>query len=179
MAVAAAAAVALIGGTVWVTTARDTMQSTSAGAPVSAESAGSAADQQAEPSRALADSGAETTMKKSVPKPTGSVNTYNESVGTVFEGKGDGVRVTVTAFPDGRLTVGLEGVPVGTTCRLLVLGSGGQRDLTDAWTLSRAEYEEKSVFSLATEVPMADIAEFRLVDKNDKVLARVPVNGRG
>jgi hypothetical protein len=89
-----------------------------------------------------------------------------------------GHRATVTASPAGGgtdLLVRITGIPVGTTCRLLVVGADGERERTQSWTISRKTYEDKAVFPRETRIPMESIVRFEVVDANGRTLVTVPV----
>nr|WP_082535163.1 zf-HC2 domain-containing protein [Nonomuraea pusilla] len=182
LAVAASAAAVAVGGAVWTAarppsggqatsvTAQGPMADASAAqgtAPPAAESS--------EAASAFAADGNEKAMTKmnAEPSPSGSATTGRE-----FSRENGGYRATVSAFPGANgteLSVGLSGVPVGTTCRLVVVGASGRRDLTQSWTVTRETVRDKSVFRRQTDLSMSDIIRFDLVDGSGKLLVRVPV----
>ena len=95
-----------------------------------------------------------------------------------FAGESAGRAATVTAAPDGdrtRLLVRVAGVPVGTTCRLLVVGADGTRERTRPWTISRETYEDDAAFPRVTRIPLTSITRFDLIDETGEVLVTVPV----
>jgi hypothetical protein len=84
----------------------------------------------------------------------------------------------VSASPAGdgtNLLVRITGIPVGTTCRLLVVGADGERERTQSWTISRKTYEDKAVFPRETRIPMESIVRFEVVDATGRTLVTVPV----
>ncbi|MFC6558987.1 anti-sigma factor family protein [Nonomuraea cavernae] len=183
MAAAASVAVLAVGGTVWTVSAQRPDVGTTAAAPersvseTPADTAGSADASdtavQAE-TRILAEPTPSTLLKSAPPEDAG---------GREFPGANEarGYYAHVTAIPGEsgtQLAVRVTGVPEGTTCRLLVIGRNGERDYTDAWTVDRDTYRNKTVFPRHTRIPMTDIARFDLLDPSDKVLVRVKAPAR-
>ncbi|MEV0144747.1 MULTISPECIES: zf-HC2 domain-containing protein [unclassified Nonomuraea] len=86
---------------------------------------------------------------------------------------------SVAAFPGTHgtgISVRVSGVPTGTTCRLVVVGRDGRRDVTDSWTVNRASYQGKPAFAGQTRISMGDIARFDVVDvSSNRVLVTVEV----
>ncbi|MEU8251280.1 zf-HC2 domain-containing protein [Nonomuraea sp. NPDC048916] len=177
LAVAASVAVLAVGGTVWTASARQASQEATSAAAPAPETAGDTA------ARADQADQAETKIHIELqPSPLRSASP-RETSGREFPGANEarGYYAHVAAFPgeDGtRLAVRVAGVPVGTTCRLVVVGRNGEREVTESWTVSRETYQDKVVFPRHTRIPMADIARFDLVDGADRVLVRVKVTPR-
>ncbi|MEV1167945.1 zf-HC2 domain-containing protein [Nonomuraea sp. NPDC049784] len=181
--VAAASVVALaLGGTVW-TVVNDSPAQQSAMAPEStrqtASVLGAPEDSKA---KALASDAEPSASPKPSKRPTMLPSRAQRDAvdGRTFAGRSpaSGYSATVSASPgdDGgtELSVQVGGVPVGTTCRLLVVADG-RRDFTESWMVSRAAYQESTVFKRTTSLPMSDITRFDVVDQAGKVLVRVPV----
>ncbi|MGI5284385.1 anti-sigma factor family protein [Nonomuraea polychroma] len=68
------------------------------------------------------------------------------------------------------LGVRVTGVPVGTTCRLVVIGRDGQRDVTDAWVIRRESYEASNAFKNTTTLSLRAITRIDVVDQRGNVL---------
>ncbi|TDD14649.1 anti-sigma factor family protein [Nonomuraea diastatica] len=172
MAVAASAAVLVVGGTVW-TTVNTTSHEGSAAAPAAANSSQSSQEKaEAEPRAELYSDSKPSASTAPVPKPT-----ERAVAGREFAGGNTtmGYRATVTAFPgDGgtELSVSVDGVPAGTTARLVVVSRDGRRDPAGSWDV---RYQDNAVFKSTTSLPMGDIARFELVDEKGKALVRIPV----
>ncbi|MEU6718824.1 zf-HC2 domain-containing protein [Nonomuraea sp. NPDC046802] len=179
---AASAAAVAVGGTalVAVQTSADRSVST-ATAP---ESAGSgAADSQVRPRADKAeqlDSPVPYIEASPTKSPANEVREFSDE-GREFSGenKAEEYRATVSAWPGGDggtdLGVRVSGIPVGTTCRLVVIGVNGERRPTKAWRLTRDTYQDKVVFRRSTSLPMPEIAEFEIVDPAGRVLVGVKV----
>ncbi|MEO3797089.1 zf-HC2 domain-containing protein [Nonomuraea sp. B10E15] len=170
MAVAASAAVLVVGGTVW-TTVNTTSHEDSAAAPAVAQSSRST-QEKAEPRAELYSDAKPSPSRAPVPK-----SSDRAVAGRPFPGENSakGYRATVTAFPgDGgtELSVSVDGVPAGTTARLVVVARDGRRDPAGSWDV---RYQDKAAFKSTTSLPMGDIARFELVDENGKALVRIPV----
>ncbi|MEV0597045.1 anti-sigma factor family protein [Nonomuraea cavernae] len=180
LAVAASVAVLAVGGTVWTVSALPSQRETSAAAPqltVSETPTDTAAqaDQAEQAETKILVKPSPSALLKSAPP--------EEAGGREFPGENEarGYFAQVTAFPgEGgtQLAVRVTGVPEGTTCRLVVIGRNGERDYTDAWTVSRDTYQNKAVFPRHTRIPMTDIARFDLLDPSDKLLVRIKVPAR-
>lgn len=185
--VAAASVVALaLGGTVWtVVQDKTASQETSAAAPAASrapaqDAAPNTFQEQSDQSVPAEVRASPRATKAPAPTPSASEAKPQKAVaGREFTGanKAEDYRATVMAWPrDGgtELGVGVSGVPVGTTCRLVVVGKDGQRDETDSWVISRESYQGKAAFKRTTALAMSDIARFDVVDQRGKVLIRVP-----
>ncbi|MEV4114646.1 zf-HC2 domain-containing protein [Nonomuraea sp. NPDC049695] len=185
--VAAASVVALaLGGTVWTAMSNST-QSQGAMAPVSATPAST--QPPASVLDATEDSKAKSLSSQAEPSATRKPSMLaskrpsrapREAVdGPTFKGRNGGYSASVSAWPgdDGGTELGVQvgGVPVGTTCSLLVVAADGRRERTQSWAVSQEAYEENTVFKRVTSLPMDDIARFDVVDQAGKVLVRVPV----
>ncbi|MFI6502009.1 anti-sigma factor family protein [Nonomuraea typhae] len=181
--VAASAAVLAVGGTLWTTTAGG---GGTAAAPV-AKSAESA--QQDDPAAAAApDTGdqrtnaygdAATPMPKRSVKPeaspTESAATLSMPAGKKFAGTLKQVKAEVMAVPGENgtdLNVEVSGVPIGTKCRLLVVGSGGKRESVGSWEVSRENYETPPVFRAQTKLELAEIRSIQVVDQDGRLLVK-------
>ncbi|MBB5776836.1 anti-sigma factor family protein [Nonomuraea jabiensis] len=195
----AAASVALLGlgGTiVSVVNSRAHQQETSAAsAPVSTEAPeimstagpGSAQDSAAPQgdqslSRLAEPSATPTKQAKRpsrAPAASPSASPFKMAEGQKFSGvnRDEKYSATVSAYPGDsgtELYVSVRGVPVDTTCSLLVV-AGGRHELTESWTVSREAYLDKAEFKRSTTLPMSEITAFYVVDQKEKVLIRVPV----
>ncbi|MFI7452115.1 zf-HC2 domain-containing protein [Nonomuraea sp. NPDC049714] len=195
IAVAASAAVMVVGGTVWTVTQQNGGEQGAASAPVADSPQREAApyvaseDRSAEDDASASDEAdasveAKRALPSASPKPTPSRSEAPSLLRTVegeeFAGADEaaGYRATVSASPAGGgtdLLVRIDGVPVGTTLRLLVVGADGQRERTQSWTISRKTYEDKAVFPRSTRIPMESIVRFEVVDATGRTLVTVPV----
>jgi anti-sigma factor RsiW len=190
VAVAASAAVLVVGGTVWTVTQQQGGEPTAASAPV-ADSPREEVAPYAVPESGRNDgndasdaseSAVEDRMARSTPAPSPSraPSLLKTVEGEEFAGADEatGHRATVSASPAGdgtNLLVRITGIPVGTTCRLLVVGADGERERTQSWTISRKTYEDKAVFPRETRIPMESIVRFEVVDATGRTLVKVPV----
>ncbi|WP_214325320.1 anti-sigma factor family protein [Nonomuraea sediminis] len=94
----------------------------------------------------------------------------------VAENEDMGYYATVVAFPERKGTsfdVAVQGIPPGTTCRLVVYGKNGQRDTTEPWTVSRQTYTNKTVFRRESRLPMDSIKRFAIVDTHGNTLVKI------
>lgn len=191
VAVAASAAVLVVGGTVWNVAQQQGPGETAASAPVAdsplrenapyaaSDSARSDGNEASEASDA-SEPAAEERMARPTPNPSRAPSLLKTVEGEEFAGADEaaGYRATVSASPVSggtNLLVRIAGIPVGTTCRLLVVGAAGERERTQSWTIDRKTYEDKAVFPRETRIPMASIVRFEVVDATGKTLVRVPV----
>ncbi|MEV0383354.1 zf-HC2 domain-containing protein [Nonomuraea sp. NPDC050643] len=187
LAVASAAAVLVVGGTVWTAIQdRSNVDQTSAAAPaMSSPSQEAGSRMKQDQSAAEADS---VQPLRSAPptesasdaqlQPTPSRTTQGE--GRRFSGsnKAADYHATVVAWAMGAgtaLDVQVTGVPVDTTCSLVIVGRDGRREPTQSWVVSREAYQGKAVFPRETTMAMKEIARFEIVDDGGKVLVKVPV----
>ncbi|GAA3245292.1 anti-sigma factor family protein [Nonomuraea helvata] len=192
--VAAASVVTLaLGGTVWTAVSNDTPEQ-SAMAPVSVtpastqppasvldateDSKAKSLSSQAEPSASRKPTTRPTALPTRASKQPSRAP--REAVdGPTFKGRTAGFTASVSAWPgdDGGTELGVQvgGVPVGTTCSLIVVAADGRSERTQSWAVSQEAYEEHTVFKRVTSLPMDDIARFDVVDQAGKVLVRVPV----
>ncbi|MFI6742042.1 anti-sigma factor family protein [Nonomuraea sp. NPDC050451] len=180
---AASAALLGLGGTIVTVVNSGSQQQVASGAaaPMSTEapkamqdSASTESDQA--PLSRLAEPSPQPTASKR-PKVTGSP--FKVAQGRKFSGvnKAEEYSATVSAYPGDsgtELYVSVRGVPVDTTCSLLVV-AGGRHELTESWTVSREAYQDKAVFKRSTTLPMSEITAFYVVDRKEKVLIRIPV----
>ena len=197
VAVAASAAVLVVGGTVWTVAQQQGAGQTAVSAPVadsplrenapyvasdSARSDGSARSDVSDGNEAsdASESAAEERLARPTPTPSRAPSLLKTVEGEEFAGADEaaGYRATVSASPVNggtNLLVRIAGIPVGTTCRLLVVGADGEREHTQSWTIDRKTYEDKAVFPRETRIPMASIVRFEVVDATGKTLVTVPV----
>ncbi|WP_346103365.1 anti-sigma factor family protein [Nonomuraea maheshkhaliensis] len=87
-------------------------------------------------------------------------------------------RATVLAWPTGtgtELGVRVSGVPVDTSCALVVVGVDGRRETATEWVVSRESYQDKAVFRSETTMSVREIARFEIVDRKGERLVVVPV----
>ncbi|MEV4172009.1 zf-HC2 domain-containing protein [Nonomuraea sp. NPDC049709] len=203
MAVAASAAVLVVGGTVWTAIQTRSANESSAAAPAAARSAGSAeSDTRAQqdqssaqlaqplrstaPSRKVAPSQSPSQSPARSPAPEtqadlpSSEQPLKAAEGREFTGanKAADYRATVLAWPTDagtELGVRVSGVPVDTTCSLVVVGVDGSREPTESWVVSREGYQDRAVFRRETTKTMREIARFEIVDGAGKVLVEVPL----
>lgn len=198
IAVAASAAVLVVGGTVWTVTQQNGGTQSAASAPMADNPQREVAPSVASKDRSAEDEAsssgetdssveAESSVKakRALPSPTPTPSRSEAPSllrtveGEEFAGADEaaGYRATVSASPAGGgtdLLVRIDGVPVGTTLRLLVVGADGQRERTQSWTISRKTYEDKAVFPRSTRIPMESIVRFEVVDATGETLVTVP-----
>lgn len=175
LAIAASVAVLTVGGTVWSITQHAT------GGQTSASALEPAADQRQpqgdEPNSQFSLDQAKPRAKAS---PTEDPLAEKAVAGKEFKAsdKAKGYEATVTAMPGQQgteLTVSVTGVPVGTTCRLVVVGKDGQREQTAGWSVDPENYESKPVFPRRTTIPLDQIVGFEIVDGAGHILMKSPV----
>lgn len=85
-----------------------------------------------------------------------------------------GVSATVTVHPKqwgASVTTRLEDVPSRTSCRLVVLGSGGARDVAGSW---RVNYQGSVSVTGSTAMGMDKITKFKIVTDTGRTLVTVP-----
>ncbi|WP_219462198.1 hypothetical protein, partial [Nonomuraea rhizosphaerae] len=128
-----------------------------------------------------ADSPTQDYALKASPAPSASARAT--APGREFPGENEakGYYAHVAAFAaDGmtQLSVRVTGVPVGTTCGLVVYGKGGERESTPTWVVNRETYRDMAVFPRQTYIPLSQIARFEIVDAAGKVLVKIPVPKR-
>ncbi|WP_336208750.1 anti-sigma factor family protein [Nonomuraea sp. LPB2021202275-12-8] len=185
LAVAASAAVLVVGGTVWSVVQQPAGDHASVSAPA-ADSPEEVAPYLAPDDDARAESEASRPPDRSerqarqTPRPSRSeaASLLKTDEGGEFSGADGDRQATVTASPAGGgtdLLVRVTGVPLGTTCRLLVVGANGESERTQSWTVSRETYEDKVAFPRETGIAMADIVRFEVVDATGRTLVTVPV----
>ncbi|MEU4227582.1 zf-HC2 domain-containing protein [Nonomuraea sp. NPDC026600] len=180
LAVAASVAVMAVGGTVWTASQQSNAHQTSAAAPATTVASAAPQENSAFSARDSAPSDAQLKSKAGpTPRPSASPT----APGREFPGENEAKRyyATVAAFPGDdmtKLAVRVTGVPIGTTCQLVVVGRGGERDFTESWTVDRETYADKAVFPRQTRIPMNHIARFEIVDTGGKVLVKIPVPTR-
>ncbi|MEV4016705.1 zf-HC2 domain-containing protein [Nonomuraea angiospora] len=185
---AASVAVLALGGTVVTvvnSSAQQQQKATAGGAaPMSTEAPTTMRDSAPESDQAplsrLAEPSATPTRQAKRPSkaPTGSPFAVAEGLKFSGVNRAEKYSATVSAWPGGsgtELDVSVRGVPVGTTCSLLVVATGGRHELTESWTLSGQAYQDKAVFKRSTTLPMSEITAFYVVDQKEKVLIRIPV----
>ncbi|MGW6495712.1 anti-sigma factor family protein [Nonomuraea angiospora] len=190
----AAASVALLGlgGTIVSVVNSGTRQQAATGvaAPMSTEEPQTMRDQASESDQApesgqaslnrLAEPTTTPTPQAKRPSRAPSASPFKMAEGQKFSGvnRAEKYSATVSAYPGDSgtdLYVSVRGVPVDTTCRLLVVAAGGRHELTESWTVSRAAYLDKAEFKRSTTLPMSEITAFYVVDRKEKVLIRIPV----
>ncbi|MEU6777558.1 zf-HC2 domain-containing protein [Nonomuraea angiospora] len=120
-----------------------------------------------------------TPQAKRPSKAAPSASPFKMAEGLKFSGvnRGEKYSATVSAWPGGsgtELDVSVRGVPVDTTCSLLVV-AGDRHELTESWTIRGQAYQDKAVFKRSTTLPMSEITAFYVVDQKEKVLIRIPV----
>ncbi|MET9248168.1 zf-HC2 domain-containing protein [Nonomuraea sp. NPDC003709] len=180
----AAASIALlgVGGTIVSVVNSGTQQQVASGvaAPVSTEEPQTMRDSASESDQAPLSRLAEPTPQAKRPsKAAPSASPFKMAEGLKFSGvnRAEKYSATVSVWPGGsgtELDVSVRGVPVDTTCSLLVV-AGGRHELTESWTISREAYQDKAVFKRSTTLPMSEITAFYVVDQKEKVLIRIPV----
>ncbi|MGW4965306.1 anti-sigma factor family protein [Nonomuraea sp. NPDC004186] len=180
----AAASVALlgVGGTIVSVVNSGTRQQVASGvaAPMSTQESQTMRDSSSESDQAPLSRLAEPTPQAKRPsKAAPSASPFKMAEGLKFSGvnRAEKYSATVSVWPGGsgtELDVSVRGVPVDTTCSLLVV-AGGRHELTESWTISREAYQDKAVFKRSTTLPMSEITAFYVVDQKEKVLIRIPV----
>ncbi|MGW3351425.1 anti-sigma factor family protein [Nonomuraea rubra] len=202
MSLVAAAAVLVVGGTVWTA-----IQTGSGGETTSAQAPVSVASQAPEVMR---DQGYETSEEKArskspaedsqsaasaSPRSQASRSPAPESatdaqirptskparadeVAFPGENKTEEYYATVLVRPaatGSELGVQVTGVPVGTDCLVVVVGVDGRQERSDSWVVRRADYETGKIFRFGTAMSLKEIARFEIVDTAGKLLVKVPV----
>ncbi|MEV4474596.1 zf-HC2 domain-containing protein [Nonomuraea sp. NPDC049504] len=93
------------------------------------------------------------------------------------ENRADGYRATVQALPaetGTELGVRVTGIPVGTTCGLVVVAADGRRETTQTWQIAPDTYRERTVFSRRTSLALSEITHFEVVDDSGNSLLKIP-----
>jgi hypothetical protein len=173
---AASVAVLALGGTVW-TAIQNSRQETQAAAPAMAPAT--------EPLQRNQESRPFTDAQPDLP-PSSSASARPDRTaiaGSEFTGVNSalGYHATIMAWPiDGGTELGVQinGVPAGTSCRLVVIGQNGRRDATDSWVIGDSEYRERAAFKTTTTLSMKDILRFDVVDGVGTVLIRIDAAGK-
>lgn len=181
LAVAASVAVMAVGGTVWTASQQANSPQSTAAAPAVTATPAEPEQNSAFSARDSAPSDAK--QRKSEVPPTPRPSVSPTAPGREFPGENEarGYYASVAAFPGDdvtKLAVRVQGVPIGTTCQLVVVGRRGELDSTESWTVDRETYADKAVFPRQTRIPMKDIARFEIVDMSGKVLVKIPVPTR-
>lgn len=70
------------------------------------------------------------------------------------------------------VTAQLSGLPGHTSCRLVAVGQGGERDTAASWYVS---YKENAVFNGSTAVQRNDLARFEVISGTGDRLLVIPV----
>ncbi|WP_431932521.1 anti-sigma factor family protein [Nonomuraea jabiensis] len=164
------------------TSAVSAPMSTAAPEIMSTEGPGSAQDSAPQSDQSLsrlAEPSATPTAQAKRPSKAPTASPFKMAEGQKFSGvnRDEKYSATVSAYPGDsgtELYVSVRGVPVDTTCSLLVV-AGGRHELTESWTLSREAYLDKAEFKRTTTLPMSEITAFYVVDQKKRVLIRVPV----
>ncbi|MFI6396134.1 anti-sigma factor family protein [Nonomuraea sp. NPDC050547] len=174
LAVAASAAVIAVGGTIWTaTTGGESTSSTAAGAEHADQGKAAAPDSATQPEYGFDTSASPEPRTAASKSATESPSTMNAPAGKEFKGANGTRQATVMAMPaEGgtELNLTVSGVAVGTQCRVIVLGEGGERETLDGWEVSRENYEKPPVFQLTTKLPLESIRFIRIVDQDGKLL---------
>ncbi|WP_246268810.1 anti-sigma factor family protein [Nonomuraea typhae] len=182
--VAASAAVLAVGGTFWTNTTGGGGNSTAAAPAGKAESAqhedpaaAAAPDTRDQSTSAYSDATTPMPERSMKPKasPTESAATLSLAAGKKFAGTLKQVKAEVMAMPGENgtdLNVEVSGVPIGTTCRLLVVDSDGKREPVGSWEVSRENYETPPVFRAETKLKPAEIRSIQVVDQDGRLLVK-------
>ncbi|MDX3101402.1 anti-sigma factor family protein [Nonomuraea angiospora] len=180
----AAASVALLGlgGTIVSVVNSGTQQQAATGvaAPMSTQEPETMRDSASDAEQPSLNRLAEPSAQAKRPSRAPSASPFKMAENLKFSGvnRDEKYSATVSAYPGDSgtdLYVSVRGVPVDTTCRLLVVAAGGRHELTESWTVSRAAYLDKAEFKRSTTLPMSEITAFYVVDRKEKVLIRIPV----
>jgi hypothetical protein len=181
MAVAASAAVLVVGGTVWTAAqSRPASESAAAGAPAAAQSPEAAPralqdDTFAQRDEPLTKARSGSAAPRSTPRPSKAAQ------GREFTGENEAAAyyATVVALPAETgtdLGVRINGVPADTTCSLIVVGRGGAREIAQTWVLTREAYQAEALFRSETTMSMREIDHFEIIDQETgKLLVKVPL----
>ncbi|MGR6912703.1 anti-sigma factor family protein [[Actinomadura] parvosata] len=204
LSVAAAAAVLVVGGTVWTTIATGSggVSTSAAGAPQPASSqtapevlrdeSGFVQDQQArskstaeapqsraEPSQSAAEPAqspaAPDSASDSQLRPSPRARATDE---LAFHGGNERLDyyATVLVRPAAAGTavgVHVNGVPVGTTCSLVVVGTDGRRERAGTWTIRQQDYDSGKIFRYESATALERIRRFEIVDGSGRLLVKV------
>ncbi|MFC6369164.1 anti-sigma factor family protein [Nonomuraea thailandensis] len=198
MSLVAAAAVLVVGGTVW--TAVQTGSgggSTAAQAPAASQGPEVMRDQssaekavpQSSPraSQSAAEDARSAVEPSASPAPriqASSRPARADEVAFPGENKAADYYATVLvrqAATGSELGVQVTGVPVGTDCLVVVVGVDGRQERSDSWVVRRADYETGKIFRFRTELGLKQIARFEIVDTAGNLLVKVnvPAKARG
>ncbi|GAA2215214.1 hypothetical protein GCM10009850_106810 [Nonomuraea monospora] len=198
MSLIAAAAVLVVGGTVWTTIQTGSGGETTAAqapAPAASEAPQVLRDQsseqdyaqKAQPRDAASDSrsAAEASQSPAVPesatRPT-PAPTKADEVAFSDENDAEEYYATVLVRPTATgsaLGVQVMGVPVGTDCLVVVVGVDGREERSESWVVKQRDYETGRIFRFGTSMSLNEIARFEVVDTAGNLLVNVPVKDRG
>ncbi|MCF6468877.1 zf-HC2 domain-containing protein [Nonomuraea sp. MG754425] len=200
LSVAGAAAVLVVGGTVWTATQTASDGGGSAAAPVSAQEGeprmlrdqGSAESAQPFGTEAPAIASSEAPMAKGTEdpgrgnsrdsraeaRPTASSTQERDEIAFPGENAAGDHSATVLVRPAAAgsgLGVQVRGLPVDTGYRLVVVGVDGREERSPRWVLRRADYEKGTIFRSETTMTVKEIARFEIVDGAGRTLVTVTV----
>ncbi|MEV1003654.1 zf-HC2 domain-containing protein [Nonomuraea sp. NPDC050202] len=201
MSLVAAAAVLVVGGTVWTaiqtgsgerTTAARTPASAASQAPEVMRDEGfvpkARPQSSADASRSLAEDSRGAAEASQSPAPQSATDAQirpsrkpAKVVDEVaFPGKNEAAEYYATvlvrpAATGAELGVQVTGVPVGTGCRVVVVGVDGRQERSDSWVVRRADYETGKILRFRTGMSLKEIARFEIVDTAGNPLVEVPV----
>ncbi len=154
LAIAASVVVAVLGGTLWMVSARSGAEQTVA-APGSATSV-------ADSARSVPEHAVGTTRP-------GGARELSARKGEVH------AKVNLRSGEGGtELVVALGGVPKGTQCRVMVVSASGAKEQAASWTVNPERYDGVATFSGSTAFAMDEIRRIDLVTPDDELLLRVP-----
>ncbi|AQZ67065.1 hypothetical protein BKM31_41470 [[Actinomadura] parvosata subsp. kistnae] len=71
--------------------------------------------------------------------------------------------------------VHVNGVPVGTTCGLVVVGTDGRRERAGTWTIRQQDYDSGKIFRYQSATALERIRRFEIVDGSGRLLVKVPM----
>ncbi|WP_262379343.1 anti-sigma factor family protein [Nonomuraea sp. PA05] len=202
MSLIAAAAVLVVGGTVWTTIQTGSGGETTAAqapAPAASEAPQVLSDQssdqsseegyaqKAQPRDAASDSRGAGEASQSPAAPESAtratpVPTAADEVAFSDENEDAEYYATVLVRPTAAgsaLGVQVTGVPVGTDCLVVVVGVDGREERSQSWIVKQRDYETGKIFRFGTTMSLGEIARFEVVDTAGKLLVNVPVKDRG
>jgi hypothetical protein len=101
--------------------------------------------------------------------------------GTVSETTVDpstNVRLTARVVPAAgwvRLTAAVTGIPAGEDCRLVVVGSGGEREIAGGWVVSEAGEQNGTTLDGSAAVAMDDVVAIEVQNTEGKTFVTLPL----
>jgi hypothetical protein len=109
--------------------------------------------------------------------PTASPLPPNTFVGSKVEAS-TGVRMTTRVVPAAgwvRVNATVAGIPAGEDCRLIVVGSGGEREIAGGWIVSEQGEQNGTNLDGSAAVAMDDVVAIEVRNTAGKTFVTLPL----